>query len=96
METVRNESEKTAVNLNKVTDKMHIAQKSMNQLVSHVTNVENSAEKISSITSVIREIAFQTNLLSLNASIEAARAGEARRGFAVVAEEIAQLAETSN
>ncbi len=96
METVRDDSEETAVNLNKVTERMHIAQKSMNELVSHVSTVEDSAEEISSITAVIKSIAAQTNLLSLNASIEAARAGEAGKGFAVVAEEIKQLAETSN
>lgn len=67
----------------------------MEQMISAMSHIYTSSQEIEKIVETIEDIAFQTSILSLNASIEAVKAGSYGKGFAVVAEEVRNLAEKS-
>ena len=96
--SIKISAEKSVAGKNMMSESIVFIENAANIISKTASNVEevyNSSEKIKDITKIIEDIAFQTNILALNASVEAARAGEQGKGFAVVASEVRNLAQTT-
>lgn len=95
LEIVTKNTEKTRDKTGEISQQIQEANTKMAALTGAMNNINEHATEITRIAKVIEDIAFQTNILSINASVEAARAGSAGKGFAVVADEVQNLAAKS-
>ncbi|HBD96449.1 MAG: hypothetical protein A2015_16010 [Spirochaetes bacterium GWF1_31_7] len=88
-------TKETTIIAEKTTEASASGFEEMERMLESMVSISKSADEIQNVIDVIDDIAFQTNMLALNASVEAARAGEVGMGFAVVADEVKNLANRS-